>query len=295
MAVDSPKSAAVKPGCKSVRTEDYDSVKAIAPLKIDEKTKLIAGAALSSALGAARIVSMAEQPSDRATLWGLMASQLVESSKRVNGGDLTEVEAMLVHQAVALQSIFVKLTEGALVAESLSNYDLKFRYALRAQAQCRMTLETLANIKNPPMVFARQANVTTGPQQINNGTAAPRASELRSGQIELSGGVRDLRQDSGAPALAGPTDTPMAPVGAIDGADVRGWQGTGGAQRVQGRPAPEAPKPLAHSAGPGGAPRRYRVKSCAGQSRNSATRQSMKSDRPRDRLTINLRPTNQET
>lgn len=31
------------------------------------------------------------------------------------------------------------------------------------------TLETLANIKNPPVVLARQANITTGPQQVNNG------------------------------------------------------------------------------------------------------------------------------
>lgn len=42
----------------------------------------------------------------------------------------------------------------------------RFRMALKAQNQCRMTLETLATIENPPVVFARQANVTTGPQQI---------------------------------------------------------------------------------------------------------------------------------
>ena len=40
--------------------------------------------------------------------------------------------------------------------------------ALKAQGQCRMTLETLGNIVNPPAVFAKQANFTTGPQQVNN-------------------------------------------------------------------------------------------------------------------------------
>jgi len=35
-----------------------------------------------------------------------------------------------------------------------------------------MTLETLATIKNPPVVFARQANVNNGGQQVNNGAAA---------------------------------------------------------------------------------------------------------------------------
>jgi hypothetical protein len=41
------------------------------------------------------------------------------------------------------------------------------RMALKAQSQCRQTLETLATIKNPPVVFARQANIAQGPQQVN--------------------------------------------------------------------------------------------------------------------------------
>jgi len=42
--------------------------------------------------------------------------------------------------------------------------------ALKAQNQGRMTLETLATIKNPPVVFARQANINNGgQQQVNNG------------------------------------------------------------------------------------------------------------------------------
>jgi hypothetical protein len=45
------------------------------------------------------------------------------------------------------------------------------RIALRAQSQCRATLETLGTIKNPPTVFVKQTNVTSGPQQINNNTA----------------------------------------------------------------------------------------------------------------------------
>ena len=45
------------------------------------------------------------------------------------------------------------------------------KLALRAQGQCRATLETLANIKNPrPVAFVKQANISNGPQQVNNGT-----------------------------------------------------------------------------------------------------------------------------
>jgi hypothetical protein len=47
------------------------------------------------------------------------------------------------------------------------------RLALRAQGQCRATLETLAAIKNPPVVFARQANINNGGQQQVNNAPAP--------------------------------------------------------------------------------------------------------------------------
>jgi len=42
--------------------------------------------------------------------------------------------------------------------------------ALKAQGQCRTTLETLAAIKNPPVLFAKRANIAHGPQHVNNGT-----------------------------------------------------------------------------------------------------------------------------
>lgn len=118
--------------------------------------------------------------------WDGLSEQLDHFAEQLRKGDLTTVEDMLMHQAVALQSLFVRLSEGALAAETLPNYDLKFRYALRAQSQCRATLETLATIKNPPVLFARQANVTTGPQQINNGDVPSRAREKVSEPKELS-------------------------------------------------------------------------------------------------------------
>ena len=95
---------------------------------------------------------------------------LRHQTKAVQKGDLRAAEAMLMNQATALQSLFVKLTETGLQANLLRQQETALRLALKAQSQCRATLETLANIKNPPVVYARQANVTTGPQQINNGS-----------------------------------------------------------------------------------------------------------------------------
>lgn len=54
--------------------------------------------------------------------------------------------------------------------EYLKQFQAYLGLALKAQAQCRATLEALAEIKNPrPMAFVKQANISGGPQQVNNG------------------------------------------------------------------------------------------------------------------------------
>jgi hypothetical protein len=91
----------------------------------------------------------------------------IDSAK---GGDLSQAEAMLYAQANALQGIFMGLAHRACQQGYLKQWEAVLRMAFRAQNQCRMTLETLAALKNPaPMVIAKQANITTGPQQVNNG------------------------------------------------------------------------------------------------------------------------------
>ncbi|NVO05672.1 MAG: hypothetical protein HXX19_06900 [Rhodoferax sp.] len=59
------------------------------------------------------------------------------------------------------------------------------KLALKAQSQCRATLETLAIVKNP-MPYIKQANIANGPQQVNNGTAVPtHAENFKSEQNQL--------------------------------------------------------------------------------------------------------------
>jgi hypothetical protein len=171
--------------------------------------------------------------------WDGLADQLDQFSKQLRRNDLTTAEDMLMGQAVALQAMFVRLTEGAFGAETFASYDIKLRYALRAQSQCRATLETLAAIKNPPVLFARQANVSNGPQQINNTVNADssRGREIKTGQSELSGEGIELPQDTGTPALTCRADTPLAPVGEIDRSSDDGRQVAVITERMEGRPA----------------------------------------------------------
>lgn len=94
-------------------------------------------------------------------------------TKEVQSGDLKSAEAMLAAQATVLNAIFGDLARRSSlnIGTYLTTTERYMRLALKAQTQCRATLETLATIKNPPNVFTRQANFTTGHQQVNNGSA----------------------------------------------------------------------------------------------------------------------------
>ena len=83
-------------------------------------------------------------------------------------GDLSNVEAMLYSQAVALQGMFVDLAMRAKKQTGLPQIQSLLTLSLRAQGQCRTTLEALAEIKQPRPVFARQVN-TGSNVQVNNG------------------------------------------------------------------------------------------------------------------------------
>ncbi len=149
-----------------------------------------------------------------------LIDQLREQAKVVNAGDLTQVEAMLVGQATALQTLFARLTERAFSAEYMPNFETFLKLALRAQSQSRSTLEALAAIKSPPVLIAKQANLTTGPQQINNNGTMPsdRARKTGNLQNELLESSDGKRLDTGASGTAGGVDSQLEAVGAGKGA-----------------------------------------------------------------------------
>jgi hypothetical protein len=188
--------------------------------KTDDETGRRYATFLTSPEFAVYRIERAIQPkslADEMDVPGLLET-LRDHANAVNKGDLSRAEAMLVNQADALQAIFVNLTERSMRQEYLAYMEAFMKLALKAQSQCRATLETLATIKNPPVVYARQANVTTGPQQINNGVDPSRARENQNLPNQLLGAVNELRQDTGASGSAVADDPPLEAVGAIYGA-----------------------------------------------------------------------------
>lgn len=190
---------------------------------IDEQGRNYAKLITSAELAAYRVIGMM-QPKNLADEIDTptMLATLRDQAAAVQGGDLSHAEAMLINQASSLQALFVRLSERAMEQTQMPNLEGFMRLALRAQSQCRATLETLATIKNPPIIYAKQANVTSGPQQINNGTAAPsQAREIESEQSQLLRASHGEWMDNGTAGAAIPSYSTVEAVGEIDRAEVR--------------------------------------------------------------------------
>lgn len=95
-----------------------------------------------------------------------------ERQAKIRGGNLTSLENMLTAQAVTLNALFNKLAQrsGVNMGEHLGAADTYMRLALKAQSQCRSTIEAINEIKNPSSAptFVKQANIGNA-VQVNNG------------------------------------------------------------------------------------------------------------------------------
>lgn len=158
-----------------------------------------------------------------------LVTELGNQIDRVKANDLSRAESLLITQAHTLDAIFNELARRAAMnmGEYIKATDTYLRLALKAQSQCRATLETLATIKNPPVIYAKQANISNGPQQVNNGMPAPAREEKTIEQNELLEAQHEQRMDTGTAGAAIGTDKELETVGAIDRAEVRGWQARG--------------------------------------------------------------------
>jgi hypothetical protein len=143
--------------------------------------------------------------------------------RAVNSGDLQRVEALLLVQAHTLDAMFNNLANrGNLnIMSNIKAAETYLRLALKAQSQCRATLEALATVKNPPIVYAKQANITNGPQQVNNGVPAPSHTRRNENQqSKQSGGNNELLPDAGASTLEGGANPQLETVGKVHRAEV---------------------------------------------------------------------------
>lgn len=104
-----------------------------------------------------------------------LLDRLEEQTATLRAGDTSDLEALLFNQALTLQAMFTTLSRRAALntGEYLNAAETYLKLALRAQGQCRATVETLAEMKNPrPVAFVKQTNIAAGHQQVNNAMGA---------------------------------------------------------------------------------------------------------------------------
>lgn len=156
----------------------------------------------------------------------LEVSDLVAEMKKAGdeavAGDMKRVERMLANQMLTLDMLFNNLAQRSGRQDTFKGIEVLMRLALKAQAQARATAETLSVIKHP-VPYIRQANMTTGPQQVNNTYAGtPSHSGIQSGAGNSQSEPNKLleadhgqRLDIGAQATAGRADQALEAVGAV--------------------------------------------------------------------------------
>ena len=149
-----------------------------------------------------------------------LLTEMRKAGDEVVAGDMGRVERMLANQAMTLDAIFNDMAQRSGRQDTYKGIEVLMRLALKAQAQARSTAEALALLKNP-MPYIKQANMTTGPQQVNNTYAGtPSHSGIQSGAGNSQSEPNKLleadhgqRLDIGAQAAAGRANQKLETVG----------------------------------------------------------------------------------
>jgi hypothetical protein len=152
-----------------------------------------------------------------------LSHQLGNKTKAVQDGDMKEMEAMLVGQAQSLQTIFNTLAYKASNQTNLTHYNAFLTMALKAQSQSRSTIQALIELKYPKQAtFVKQANITTGNQQVNNGNNQTNTrehahvKEISNQPNELLENQKNEWLDRGTKSTASGINQNMATVEALD-------------------------------------------------------------------------------
>ena len=148
--------------------------------------------------------------------------EMRKAGDEVVEGNMGRVERMLANQAMTLDAIFNDMAQRSGRQDTYKGIEVLMRLALKAQAQARSTAEALALLKNPAP-YIRQANMTTGPQQVNNtyaGSTLERSARAQAGAGNSQSEPNKLleadhgqRLDIGAQAAAGRANQKLETVG----------------------------------------------------------------------------------
>lgn len=193
----------------------------VLPCTDEDKDKVLAEKALQPSINAAATIRFTSKALGDLHLMELI-KELEHQTSEVHAGNQQRSEGMLIAQAHTLDMLFNELTRRSI--RNLANLNVAeqfMRLALKAQSQCRTTLETLSEIKNPRSIaFVKQANIAQN-QQVNNSIeeselsahyAQARAGEIKNHPNQLLEAEHGERLDTGATGKAGSANTELEAV-----------------------------------------------------------------------------------
>jgi hypothetical protein len=101
---------------------------------------------------------------------------------------------VLITQVHVLNIVFNRSLQKAQEQTQFKGLDIYMKQGLKAQAQCRATIEAIAALRNPMPSVVKQTNIANGPQQVNNGGRIDEQSKPEQGCAELAA----VEQSNGA-------------------------------------------------------------------------------------------------
>lgn len=138
--------------------------------------------------------------------------RLMNSAKKINNGNISEMEDMLMTQAKLLDYLFYDSMNKLVNLSMIDHIEVFTNIAFRAQVQCRKTLAVLAEIKHPKRTtFIHKQNNAI---QVNHGVKSSSEKNKISSEVanELLEVKNEQRLDTRATASPITDDSAMETV-----------------------------------------------------------------------------------
>lgn len=123
-----------------------------------------------------------------------LIEELSTQNEQVHNGSLKRTETLLLSQAHTLDALFGHYVGKAKGCEYLEHLKTYMNIGLRAQSQCRATLEALAEVKNPrPYIQNNRAEY----QQVNNGERPQTSNAFKEQNTPIRAGEEKPKMTNG--------------------------------------------------------------------------------------------------
>ena len=114
----------------------------------------------------------------------------------IEKGNLQQIERYLYSQAIALNAMFDRMLAQLAHAEFTPHIQLSGMLALKAQAQCRATLATLAQIKNPDQITFIKQNIKQQNNAINQQVNTHQIDDLKKSEKVANELLRETKHET---------------------------------------------------------------------------------------------------